>query len=222
MAIVTMAFFNVSKIMFGWFKKEKEIEEVIPEALGLRLGGAIELDKLKLQLIEDELTIEGAAPTQFIQAVGEIKLGDNNRILRFYTDDDGFIQIMQYGTEELGVEEVKLVYYYDTLPISNQTEWENYLNNKLVRDTWDLDSQEFYKAWDNNEPVSMTETIWKKDKPKSELDQFIMLYEREINEDLFETLFVIAEEKIEFNQYQRCVSLSTAFDLSQTDFKVIG
>ncbi|MUK94630.1 DUF2491 family protein [Aliivibrio fischeri] len=208
--------------MFDWFRKKEKNQETIPEVLGLRLGGVIDLDPLKLQLIEDDLTIENAASTQLIQAVGEIQLGDNNRILRFYTDDDGFIQVIQYGTDELGIEEVKLVYYYDTLVINNQKEWENYLKHKLVKEVWNLDSQTFHKAWDNNSPVAMTETIWTIEKSKSQLDQFIMIYEREINDDLFETLFVIAEEKIESNQYHRCISISTAFDLSQTDFKTIG
>ncbi|MBP3140038.1 YjfK family protein [Aliivibrio fischeri] len=208
--------------MFDWFRKKEKNQETIPEVLGLRLGGVIDLDPLKLQLIENDLTIENAASTQLIQAVGEIQLGDNNRILRFYTDDDGFIQVIQYGTDELGIEEVKLVYYYDTLVINNQKEWENYLKHKLVKEVWNLDSQTFHKAWDNNSPVAMTETIWTIEKSKSQLDQFIMIYEREINDDLFETLFVIAEEKIESNQYHRCISISTAFDLSQTDFKTIG
>ncbi|WP_394134638.1 YjfK family protein [Aliivibrio fischeri] len=222
MAIDNSGLFNVSKIMFDWFRKKEDVKELIPEVLGLRLGGVIELDVLKLQLIEDDLTIEGAASTQIIQAVGEIQLGDNNRIIRFYTDDDGFIQVMQYGTDELGIEEVKLVYYYDTVVINNQKEWEQYLKHKLVKEVWNLDSQRFHKAWDNNSPVAMTETIWTIDKSKSQLDQFIMIYERQINDDLFETLFVIAEEKVESNQYHRCISMSTAFDLSQTDFKTIG
>lgn len=222
MAIDNNGLFNVDKIMFDWFRKKEKNQETIPEVLGLRLGGVIDLDPLKLQLIEDDLTIENAASTQLIQAVGEIQLGDNNRILRFYTDDDGFIQVIQYGTDELGIEEVKLVYYYDTLVINNQKEWENYLKHKLVKEVWNLDSQTFHKAWDNNSPVAMTETIWTIEKSKSQLDQFIMIYEREINDDLFETLFVIAEEKIESNQYHRCISISTAFDLSQTDFKTIG
>ncbi len=222
MAIDNNGLFNVDKIMFDWFRKKEKNQETIPEVLGLRLGGVIDLDPLKLQLIENDLTIENAASTQLIQAVGEIQLGDNNRILRFYTDDDGFIQVIQYGTDELGIEEVKLVYYYDTLVINNQKEWENYLKHKLVKEVWNLDSQTFHKAWDNNSPVAMTETIWTIEKSKSQLDQFIMIYEREINDDLFETLFVIAEEKIESNQYHRCISISTAFDLSQTDFKTIG
>lgn len=95
MAIDNNGLFNVDKIMFDWFRKKEKNQETIPEVLGLRLGGVIDLDPLKLQLIEDDLTIENAASTQLIQAVGEIQLGDNNRILRFYTDDDGFIQVIK-------------------------------------------------------------------------------------------------------------------------------
>ncbi len=52
--------------MFDWFKKKKTPETPLPhspEILGLRLGGAFELDDLKLRLIEPDLIIEGAART---------------------------------------------------------------------------------------------------------------------------------------------------------------
>lgn len=210
--------------MFDWFKKKQPqaVQCDIPEVLGLRLGGAIELDDLKFRLIEPQLTIEGASRTQLIKAVGEVNLDGQTRLLRFYTDDDGYIQVLQNGKTDADVVEVKLVYFYETKPIDSDKLWDNWLATELVLPNRKLDDYEFYKAWENDRPVAMTEKTWFEDKTSSETDQFVMVYEREIDSELFEGLQVIAEEKIVNNQADRSVVFSTSIDMSPTDFKVIG
>ncbi|GAL04314.1 putative cytoplasmic protein [Photobacterium aphoticum] len=49
-----------------------------------------------------------------------------------------------------------------------------------------------------------------------------MIYDRDCGEGVFESLLVSGEEKIYHNQAERCLALSTGFDLSPTDFKLIG
>lgn len=211
--------------MFDWLKdkfKDETPNVETPEILGLRLGGAFELDQLKLKLIEPELTIEGAAKTQLIQAVGEVKLDDQTRLLRFYTDDDGYIQVLQNGPSENDIAEVKLVYFFGTSAIDTDEQWQRLLDHELVQATKTLDGQVFHKAWDNIKPVAMTETTWQMDKHASETDQFVMIYERELSSGLFEGLMVSGEEKCIHDQPERCVVTSTFFDLTPTDFKVIG
>ncbi|MDB1124767.1 YjfK family protein [Vibrio algarum] len=210
--------------MFGWFKKKEQQPQKpsSPEVLGLRLGGAIELDDLKFRLIEEYLTIEGAARTQLIKAVGEVELDGQTRLLRFYTDDDGYFQVLQNGKSDADVAEVKLVYFYETKPIDSDKQWEHWLASELVKPNKILDEQTFYKVWENERPVAMTEKTWFEDGSVSETDQFAMVYEREINPELFEGLQIIAEEKIENNQPQRSVVFSTSIDVSPTDFRVIG
>lgn len=210
--------------MFGWFKKKEQqpSSPKAPEVLGLRLGGAIELDDLKFRLIEEDLTIEGAARTQLIKAVGEVELDGQTRLLRFYTDDDGYFQVLQNGKTDADVVEVKLVYFYETKPIDSDKQWEYWLATELVMPNKTLDEQTFYKVWENERPVAMTEKTWFEDGSISETDQFAMVYEREINSELFEGLQIIAEEKIENNQAQRSVVFSTSIDVSPTDFRVIG
>ncbi len=210
--------------MFDWFKKKESQPETskIPEVLGLRLGGAIELDDLKFRLIEEQLTIEGAARTQLIKAVGEVTLDSQTRVLRFYTDDDGYFQVLQNGHTDEGVIEVKLVYFYETKPIDSDAAWEQWLETELMLPTRELDGQVFDKVWENERPVAMTEKTWFEDGSASETDQFAMVYEREAGEDLFEGLQVIAEEKIENNQIERSVVFSTSVDVSPTDFRVVG
>lgn len=91
------------------FKKKAPEKPKVPEVMGLYLGGSFELDNLKLSLLEPSLTIEGAARSQLIQAVGEAPLDTGGTLLRFYTDDDAFLQVVLDGgltenhiTDEIG------------------------------------------------------------------------------------------------------------------------
>lgn len=215
--------------MFDWLKKKIQpsapTPEPAPEILGLRLGGGFELDALKLSLLEGQVTFEGAASTQIIQAVGRIILDESHQLLRFYTDDDGFVQVLlDGGTTEDCVAEVKLWYFYQTRPIDGDTAWKQLLDHELVQPEWDLDGQGFTKVWDNTRPVAMTETTWLKDGSRSDTDQFVMIYERPLadHEDEVEVLMVAAEEKILHQRAEHSLVLSTGVDLSPTDFKFIS
>ncbi|KDM89858.1 YjfK family protein [Photobacterium galatheae] len=211
--------------MFDWFKKRKEPEAsgpAAPEILGLRLGGAFELDDLKLRLTESSLMIEGASRTQLIQAVGEVWLDEQTRLVRYYTDDDGFIQVLTHGTGEADVSEVKLFYFFESKPVDTDSEWQHLLDQGIVKNQWQLEDYSYQKIWDNSRPVAMTETTWLQNGTTSNTDQFVMLYEREAEPELKEVLLVAAEEKIFDNRAERSLVLSTGFDLSPTDFKLIG
>ncbi|WEM44714.1 YjfK family protein (plasmid) [Photobacterium sp. DA100] len=210
--------------MFDWFKKKQPQTPPpsSPEILGLRLGGAFELDDLKLRLIEPDLIIEGASRTQLIKAVGEVRLDEQTRLLRYYTDDDGFIQVLTHGTSEADVSEVKLYYFYESRPIDTQSQWQHLLDHEIVKPSWELEGFQFTKVWDNTRPVAMTEKTWLENGSVSETDQFVMIYERDTGNGQFESLLVAGEEKIYRNQAERCMAISTGFDLSPTDFKLIG
>ena len=49
-----------------------------------------------------------------------------------------------------------------------------------------------------------------------------MLYERQLDGDLFEFLLVAGEEKIVDYRPDRCLVLSTGINLGHADFEVIG
>ncbi|KLV04664.1 hypothetical protein ABT56_14510 [Photobacterium aquae] len=210
--------------MFSWFKKKDKTPPPpsSPEILGLRLGGAFELDSLKLRLIEPQLIIEGAAETQLIKAVGEVHLDHQTRLLRFYTDDDGFIQVLIHGSSEADISEVKLYYFYESRPIDTETQWKKILDHDIVQPFWTLEEHRFEKVWDNIKPVAMTEKTWFQDGTISETDQFVMVYDRDCGEGQMESLLIAGEEKFIEQRPERCLAISTGFDLSSTDFKLIG
>lgn len=207
--------------MFGWFKKEKKPQVQTPEVLGFRLGGAFELSEFKLKLIESDAMFEGASSQQLIQAVGVVRLDQTSRLVRYYTDDDAFIQILQHGATDADVAEVKLVYFYETKPIDTDSAWQQTLAD-LVKDKWLLDDIEYQKFWENEKPVAMQEMTYREDKLATSTDQFVMVYSREIGIDNSEALFAVAEERRAGQGFERCLVLSTAIDLNAGDFSIIG
>ena len=206
-------------------QKSTDFKTDAPEVAGLRLSGAIEIDPLMLKLIEPDLTIEGAASTQLIQAVGVVDLdGGSTRLVRYYTDDDAYIQVLQEGTDEAGIIEISLWYFYDTKPIDSQERWDRLLKSDVVTESgkYDLDDTEFEAHWDNTAPVCMTETTYPLNGQQSSTDQFAMLYSRKVSDKMTEELLVAGEEKEIGNNLDRSVVRTTGIQLNISDFKVVA
>ena len=214
-----------------WFNKDKPDTEPrapqAPQIMGLYLGGSFELDELKLKLLVPELTIENPASHHLIQAVGEAHLDSGGKMLRFYTDDDAFLQvILDGGDTENHITDVKLWYFYDTQTIGNQTQWNETLNHNISQPNYALDSVQFARVWDAvgdvSPPVAVTEKTFEEDGDTSETDQFMMLYERPLSNDRTESLLVVGEEKIVGNNADRCLVISTGFDIQPADLRING
>lgn len=209
------------------FKKSSPKKPQAPEIMGLYLGGSFELDNLKLSLIEPELTIERAARSQLIQAVGEAPLDTGGTILRYYTDDDAFLQVvLDGGLSENHITDVKLWHFYDTQTIGSEAQWKTCLNTLISKPTYELDGKVYTRVWgavgDESPPVAVTETTYEEDGDVSKTDQFMMLYERPIDNDRVETLLVVGEEKLVGANLDRCLVLSTGFDIQPADINING
>ena len=134
--------------LFGRDKDKNNDKPQAPEIIGLRLGGAFELDKLRIQLIEPELVVEGLATTQFIEAVGVITLDTTTTVLRFYTDDEGYIEVLlDGGMDESHIADVKLWYFYDTQGIVGDKEWDVTLKNHISKTVHQLEGFDFSRVW---------------------------------------------------------------------------
>jgi hypothetical protein len=211
--------------LFG--KKDTETKPKIPEIMGLYLGGSFELDPLKLRLIEPQLMIEKAASHHLIQAIGEVNLDTGGKILRFYTDDDAFLQvILDGGDTENHITDVKLWYFYETKTIGSQDQWKQTIASGVSKPTYQLEDVQYQRVWDAvgevSPPVAMTEKTYEEDGDTSETDQFVMLYERQLEGDETETLLVTAEEKLVNNNFDRCFVISTGFNIGQADITING
>lgn len=213
--------------LFGRKDKEQAHKPETPEIMGLYLGGSFELDPLKLKLIEPSLKISGAASKHLIQAVGKVILDTGGTMFRFYTDDDAFLQVITDGGEtENHITDVKLWYFYDTKTVGSDAQWQDLLNNGISQASYALGDDSYDRVWDAvgdvSPPVAMTETTFEEDGDVTTTDQFIMLYEKSISEDDIEAVLVSGEEKIVGNNHDRCLVISTGFNLSPSDITING
>lgn len=211
--------------LFG--KKPATTEPVTPEIIGLRLGGAFELDPLKLKLMEPKLVVQGVAPTQLIQAVGEVKLDEASWLLRFYTDDEAFLQVLLTGgRSENNLSDVKLWHFYDTQSVGSDADWKTLLETRISQASIELEGHTYHRVWNgvgsSSPPIAMTETTYAEPANKETTDQFSMLYQREIGDDMFEYVIQTAEEKLIGERLDRCLVVSTGFDLNPADLTIIG
>jgi hypothetical protein len=211
--------FSKLKAMFSDSQPEEKGPDV-PEVLGLKLGGSFTIDPMLLKTMEDELTIEGASSTQIIQSVGVVQIDDQNRLIRYYTDDEGFLQILQYGTDDSGISEIGLWYFFDAKPIS-EASWESVLKKEIVAESgqYTLDGQQFDKFWEDDAPVPMVEKTYHKAGKISETTQFGMSYTRPLSNNEVEMLLVTAEERVNkvHNTLERERVRSTGFSVGSID-----
>lgn len=214
--------------MFNLFKKKPAAQKGIdkPEVMGLCVGSSFDLDKLAFQLIVGELVIGGVADTQLIQAAGKVDLG-SNILLRFYTDDEAWLQVVCEGGEsEEHIVDVTLFHYYDTLNVV-AAEWDDLLNNKMGTPEYTLEGNVYSRVWTSttsyHPPVAMQEKTYDDTNEITETDQFVMLYERELSDGSFEQLYLSAEETLnDNNRLERCLVISTGVKLTPTQIKVNG
>lgn len=232
------------KTVFG---KQKAPSRVLaPEILGLHLGGSFSLDELKLRLLEPELVSENMSSVHIIQAVGEVRLDESSKVLRFYTDDDGFLQVvLDGGDSDEHVTDVKLYYFYETQGVGSDADWEKVLKETISQPQAVLEGHSYTRVWqgvgESSPPVAMTETTHHADGSVTSTDQFAMLYERtlyegkqdegklfegqdetaqngsEVGGEKFEYLMKVGEEKMNNGQLDRCLVVSTGFDIEPSD-----
>jgi hypothetical protein len=218
----------LEKLMFSrLFGKKPPEKPKTPEIMGLYLGGSFQIEPLKLRLLEPQLIIDKAASTHIIQAVGEVDLDTGGKILRFYTDDDAYLQvILDGGVTESHITDVKLWYFYETKTVGSEKQWQSLINTDISQPQYKIEDYTFSRVWDavgdNSPPVAMTERTYEEDGDISETDQFVMLYERKLDDDQVETLLVTGEEKLVNGNLDRCLVISTGFNLTQGDITING
>ena len=73
----------------------------VPAPMHLRRGGFVEIDPLPFQMVADRANFCLAAAAQPIAARGEVDLGGNSWLHRFYLDDDDtWLQVKTDGGVE--------------------------------------------------------------------------------------------------------------------------
>ncbi len=217
-----MSFF---KNLFG---KKSEPEAPSPKKgiYGLHLGCAVELSSLDFRVLADQLNLSFPGETQLIEAVSRTALGAGSYMLRFYSSDDAFLQINYSGAEnEHNVEDVMLFVYDKSDGISSDAAWERAISPaELGRPRIEYRGQTYQRVFFADEagdtaPVAMTEEVDNSAHEHYRVDNFCMLYERAIGDEMVELLLINAEESAD---NERLVSYALGVHLSPSQFKVIS
>ena len=130
------------------------------------------------------------------------------------------------GLSENHITDVKLWYFYETKTIGSEAQWKEALASVISQPAYTLNGNVFHRVWDAvgeiSPPVAVTETTYEEDGDVSTTDQFMMLYERPIDNGRTESLLVVGEEKIVGNNADRCLVISTGFDIEPADITING
>ena len=211
-------------MIFDFFKKKKEEVQTAPSPLNLRLGGAAELDLLPFQLIRNQLHFNLPEGAQTIEAAGFIELGGGASISRFYTADDGFIQVSTTGGYETeNINDIKLFMFEQTHNIASQRGVDLWVSDSgtIGRPEFILENTVYQRVWDQGvsgkiEPVKLTETVHTREQGAEpyEVDHLAMLYQRRIPEsERYEYLLASLEFTSE-DEATAVVSLGIDLDLT--------
>lgn len=214
-------------MIFDWFKRKKEDESKsvsLPSPLNLRLGSAVELDLLPFQMIREQLGFTLPEGIQTIEAAGFIDLGAGASLCRFYTSDDGFIQISTSGGYETqNIDDIKFFVFAQTHNIASESGVSLWVSDSgLIGDKrFELDETDYRRVWDEAvpgriEPVNFTETVHSRDESVSayDVDHLAMLYQRQIcGSDRYEYLLTSLEFSGE-DEATAVVSLGFDLDIS--------
>ena len=123
-----------------------------------------------------------------IEAAGFIDLGAGAAICRFYTADDGFIQVSTtggYGPQN--IDDIKLFVFEQTHSIGSQQAADQWAGDQgfIGQSSFLLNDQTYRRAWDGTDsskvsPVKVLETVHSKDTNIApyDVDHLMMLYQR--------------------------------------------
>lgn len=218
-------------MIFDWFKSKKEDESKsasLPSPLNLQLSSAVELDLLPFQMIREKLGFTLPEGLQTIEAAGFIDLGAGSALSRFYTADDGFIQISTSGGYETqNIDDIKFFVFTQTHNIASQSGVNLWVSeNGLIGDKrFQLGEALYQRVWDEIvpgriEPVSFTETVHSRDDSIApyDVDHLAMLYQRQIDgSDRYEYLLT----SLEFSGEDEATAVvSLGFDLELSSMNI--
>ena len=208
------------------FGKNKPQEKPFPIVLGLDIGTNFSVETLELSVNIDKLLINAIDKDHIVEAVGYIQL-DGTHILRYYTDTEGWLEVIMEGsaTEE-AIVSVKLYYFYDTLDYSAQSDWDTLLRERIGQNNYTCGDFQYSRVWtaggDYHQPVYMQEKTFRADDEPSSTDQFVMLFEREYFTDNFESLFLSAEEIERKDTLERSLVISSGYNLTPNQLRVLS
>jgi len=202
-------------------------QQEVPAPLHLRRGGFLEIDPLPFQMVADRVNFSLAMPAQPIAARGEVDLGGNSWLHRFYLDDDDtWLQVKtDGGSRDEHVSECILWRYWEVQSPGSQAELGLIAgpHSAIGLPRYTVDAYVYERAWGvsagQTELVPFRETVFdRSDSVASQTCQhYAMLYRREVpSSDRKEYVLISVEDAPGRLQ----VVTSLGMDALQADFTV--
>lgn len=199
----------------------------VPAPLHLRRGGFLEIDPLPFQMLADRVNFSLAVAAQPIAARGEVDLGGNSWLHRFYLDDDDtWLQVKtDGGSRDEHVSECILWRYWDVQTPGSQAELGLIAgpHSAIGLPRYTVGAYVYERAWGvsagQTELVPFRETVFdRSDTVASQACQhYAMLYRRDVpSSDREEYVLISVEEAPGRLQ----VVTSLGMDALQADFTV--
>jgi len=204
----------------AWFGigEKKDEKSLLP--YGARLRAAVRFDDLIYKLNGESLGFDWPDSPQIIEAIGDIDLGEGNRLYRLYLTDDAFLQI---ATSNGQAGEVNLFVYAESINPSTKADFERWVTAGAPAD-YRLGNYSYDRVWGDGDAttqrVPLEERVYKKDlqTPEYDLTVYSMLYQREVpNFDRYEMLLVAGEDS---GPTEFVISQAVGIPLSTADFEI--
>ncbi len=215
----------------GWFKQFMGLQAPAAKAqppsegpMRLARGKALAFDST-LKLLLDGQTAVSIPPEPVIFSSGQIELGHNAWLSRYYFDDDEFwLQVHSSGEVDGHVESIIVFNYLDSVVITSEAELSRLAgpSSLIGLPTYTLDGVEYQREWGTEagqtELVGLQERVSGAEQAYT-VEHRSMLYAREtgLTERREFLLFSVEEDE------EGAVSLTTSLGISlySTDLQVI-
>ncbi|WP_266170917.1 DUF2491 family protein [Dyella subtropica] len=213
--------------MFGNLFGSKPTPEAAPSLpLGLRLGGAVEIDGVIFNAHPGAFGFEPPAGNQIIEALGTCDLGGGTHLYRFYLSDDAWIQVK---TTSGDVDDIKLFVFADTVNPANAAAFQQWTEagSELGQPKVTFSGHTYTRVWGDATqpgwapPVAYDEKVTHPSGGEEDFDltHYSMLYQRELPDvpGRFEYLFITAED---YGPNKFDVVYSLGIDVTTADLSI--
>ncbi|TLY52238.1 MAG: DUF2491 family protein [Gammaproteobacteria bacterium] len=202
-----------------WFGSGKTQSDSANLPYGARLRAAVRFDDLTYKLYADKFGFDWPQSPQIVEAIGDIDLGEGNRLYRLYLTDDAFIQI---ATANGQAGDVNLFVYAESINPSNQADFERWCSSGAPA-RYRVGDYEYARVWGEGpttQRVPLEERVYKKDLVTHEYDLtlYTMLYSREVEGFDRDEMLLVAGEDSGPNDY--VVSQAIGIPLTTAEFEI--
>lgn len=172
------------KKIFGEEKKE-EPQRRVPRIEDFPISGIGSSFQLDVGHPRIQQCFPDASELQIVVAVGFMEVDERYKLVRYYTDDEGFLQAHVDGPLKAENIELLTLWFTESVKsVSSEEDWQRLLDEEVVLPEVELWGDRFVPAWEDTSgrPIAFTEHCCT-ERGQQEIDHFMMLYREVADEE---------------------------------------